>query len=247
MSVNNILDSIYTIPVILDHMDYPTNTTEKILSRLGIDNGDIEELRNIRSLLEYHLKFIEGKADYTLLRKGLSEYFNTYLSGMFDRLGLTDKTGTFLDYCCGQGQYAEQWIKDNPKSTVMLVDKVNETMFTSPVFLQKDFEKDPDWYKNFKNSFDYVLLAEILHCKDDQWQYYLVKSSQAMLKRGGKLIVVENVDYPMAYRISKVKGQEYNVVDIHKIHDMFHYDQTWKTGNKRLCINQHHIYVYEKI
>lgn len=246
MQLKNILDSIYVIPVILDHMDNPRTITKEVLQSMGINEEDIEALRSIKSLLQYHKHIISSdfKPDYPLLRKGLTEYFDRNLKYMFKNSYMTDLNMYVLDYGCGSGQVSKQFLEDNPGSSVMLVDK-----YESPglPIVKIDFEADQNWYQklHLQKTFDMVILSEVLHCKSPIFQDYLIRSSLNMLKPHGKLFIVENIDPCMAYRISKLKQGEYKALHPEDIESLVSEHNT-----RRLTITslqRHIIYIYEKI
>lgn len=243
--MNRIIDSIYLIPVLLDHLDKPTANTRAILKANNIDSMDIIEARKIRTLLEYHLHIIQNnyQPNYPLLRQGLREYFNEYLYKIFNQLDIRNKTWYMLDYGAGSGQMSQQFLKTNPDSQVLQVDK--EIIDDSLPSLCVDFEADPKWYHGFKDTFDLVVVSELLHCKTLNWQEYIIKSSIAMLKPGGRLIIVENIDHTMEYRISKIKTTPHPVVMWPLIRKLM---KPYKVKLiKQIHINQHYIYYYEKI
>lgn len=243
MKLERLLDSIYLIPVILDHMDKPCTNTRAILRANDISDEQVAELHKIRHLLEYHKQVVQNKysGNYPLLRQGLREYYETYLSSMFKAVGLTSCRLFGLDYGCGDGQVAEQFLEDNPESEIVLLDK-------EPVFNQKsltiDFEKEPNWWSNYIGAFSLVILSEVLHCKAPIAQHYLIDSSHNVLADHGFLLISENIDHCMEYRISKIKKKSYPVVDSYEIAQL-----TYKKFEliKETQINNHKIYLYEKI
>lgn len=245
MTLNNILDSIYIIPVLLDHFEKPTENTRSILNKHGITDDIIQETHNIRHLLKYHLEMIRNNyyTNYPLLRQGLKEYFQEHLSGIWHRLGFVDKEWLMFDYGCGQGYYSEAFMEANPRSEVICVDK-DITTNVADGMLRVDFEVDKEWYRGHIGTADLVLLSEVLHCKTLRWQDYLVDSSYQLLKPGGLLVINENDDACMEYRITKLKHQEMPLVNFARVKlltenkfELINFDN----------INQHFIYVYKKI
>jgi SAM-dependent methyltransferase len=248
MTTKELLDSIYLIPAILDHMKNPTSETAYLLGKNGIGKAGLEEARKVEDLLRYHLKMVKTDfaPDYPSLRVGLKQYFDTYLSAIWQKLGIVDTDKRLLDYGAGSGQYSDQFLADNMTGEVMMVDKEQ----IRQEIVQIDFELDVSWYENYKASFDIVLLAEVLHCKDKKTQEYLTQTSRLLLKDNGLLIIVENVDYAMAYRISKIKGSPYPVLDEKAITSLMEPLAALDAGKLKLMstteIQQHKIYVYEK-
>lgn len=244
MKPEQILDSMYIIPVLLDHFDNPTDLTTQILGDNGIFDEQIEQMRQVRHMLEYHRwSVVSGYApNYPLLRIGLKQYYATFLKTMFTDIGFYNKRIMALDYGCGTGQVADQFLFDNPESEIILMDKENQT---NKKIIQVDFEREPTWYQPYAHYFNLVILSEVLHCKTPIFQEYLIKSSTNMLKRGGHILIVENVDFCMAYRISKIKQGSYKVLNADDIKKL--------TANYPLKlvkvknIQRHKIYLYEKI
>lgn len=240
-SISDIIQGAYLLPVLLSHWDSPTPETTKILKDV-----DISEMYKLRDLIKYHAYFLRtGIENYPLLRKGLDQYFNIFLCEIFNILDINRKELYMLDYGAGNGEYSKQFIFDNPKSQVLAVDKSFNTSVGRRIsYLNMDFELYPDWYNAYYNTFDVVLMSELLHCKNFKGQEYLIHSAQMMLKKGGILIINENIDYEMAWRISKLKGYNRPVVDEKRIVELTK-DRFQRKQYE--IINQHHVYVYERI
>jgi SAM-dependent methyltransferase len=143
--------------------------------------------------------------EYTLLRNGLGSYFKTYLSNLFDLLGYQNKEWKVLDYAGGNGNYSEQFLKTNPHSHCTVLDRKQDCDPTlSLSFFPCDFELEEksegyagkDWHLEHENTYDLVILSEILHCKNEEFQEYLMQSSLDVLKEGGKILVVEKEPTP---------------------------------------------------
>jgi len=243
MKLERLLDSIYLIPAILDHMDKPCSNTREILRANDISDEQVAELHKIRHLLEYHKQVVQNKfsGNYPLLRLGLREYYQTYLSSMFKEIGLVGCKLFALDYGCGDGQVADQFLEDNPRSEIMLLDK--EPILNRKSFVL-DFEKEPNWWSNYVGAFSLVILSEVLHCKAPIAQHYLVDSSYNLLAERGLLLISENIDHCMEYRIGKIKRDNYPVVDSYEIGQLTH--RKFELI-KQVQINNHKIYLYEKI
>lgn len=241
-NIQKILDSIYLIPILIDHIKQPTSNTTKFLATQGIDAQDVENCKQLLPLLEYHQFAVQNsfKPNYPLLRDGLEVYFQKYLSDFIRLIGLVNRRDNVLDYGCGMGQIGRKIKELNPDANVLMVDREKFADDIMPV----DFEADPSWYTPLEDSMDYIILSEVLHCKDIKGQEYLIKSSHKMLKSLGVLVIIENVDYAMAYRISKIKGKEFNVVDDAQIKYLTdYYFRKLHTFN----INRHNIYLYAKV
>lgn len=248
MNFKQLSDSIYLIPVLLDHFKKPTKLTATVLSKVfELSEKDIQELRKVDKLLQYHMKTIQAwQPDYPLLRQGLTQYFNLYLRKIFQKIELVNNKWSVLDYGCGSGQIGLQFKEDNPLSQVLFLDReINSNIKTNDLLIYKeiDFERTPNWYKTFTTAFDCVIMSELLHCKTAKGQQYLVRSSYDVLKPKGAFIVIENIDYCMAYRIHKLKKEKVDVVTPLEL-------QKLVLGKFRLKkhtnIHQHQIYVYEK-
>lgn len=244
MTTKQILDSIYLIPVILDHLEDKNNkeTTQNILDEFKITDKQLKELEKIKDLLCYHRDTIVSgfSGNYPLLRKGLKQYWNLYLSTFFNKLDMVGESNVFLDYACGDGQVGRKYKELNPLSKIIYVDR-KAIDNSSPAV---DFEHDPNWYIALFESVDIVLLSEVLHCKDDYWQNYLIKSSHSMLVPGGKLIVIENEDYCMEYRINKIKKSNVKVITKSTLVKLT--EKLFKI-KKRVKIQSHTAYVFTKI
>lgn len=245
MTINQLLDSIYLIPALLDHLDNPTDNTHQILQNNGINNDLVIQAGDIRHLLEYHKWIVQNnfRPNYTLLREGLAEYFEHYQSNLFKDFDIVGKAWMFLDYGCGEGRKTKQFLIDNPESSAVMVDKVND--HNQKNMLEVDFEKNPYWFQGYIDMFDLILLSEVLHCKKPIIQEYLLISSLKMLKTGGKLLIVENVDHCMEYRISKIKGQAMPLVTVQAVFSLM---KPLGVTLSDIKYNQNHIsYLYEKI
>lgn len=249
MNFKQLTDSIYIIPVLLDHLANPTPLTQTILRENGINWVDIDEFRKVEKLLRYHYQTVQTwKPDYTLLKQGLAQYFDEYLNHVFKMLGIVNEVWTVLDYGCGAGHLGLQFKRDNPLSDVFFLDRESEMPiknFMGSRFISEDFEKSPNWYKfGYINSFNCALMSELLHCKDMKGQQYLVKSVHKILKPGGTFIIIENLDYCMEYRMKRLKQQDVSVVNPSYLACLLMNKFVIKN---RIEILNHQIYVYEKI
>lgn len=237
-NINKVFDSIYLIPALLDHLEKPTVNTAAILEENGIN---AEDFRELKSMLVYHFQAVRNGyvADYELLRDGLAEYFAAHLSTIFQKLGTVNQKGFVLDYGCGSGQVSDQFKLDNPATEIYKVDK-----FDGPGITVVDFEEDPSWHRGFIEHFDTIILSEVLHCKPYLTQMYLVQSSYRMLVPDGQLIIIENMDYAMAYRISKIKGSNHEVV---KPSDIYNLALPMFKVKNQIRINKHIAYDLRKV
>jgi SAM-dependent methyltransferase len=247
MNIKQLTDSIYFLPVVIDHIQSPSELTTVILAENGITDENIEEYKKVSNLLMYHLHCIQSnwKPNYHLLRVGLQEYFCNYLSNVFKELNIVDKAWKVLDYGCGSGQLGMQFEQDNPESRVMYLDRTKEDNIDEERFILCDFERYPDWYRGCKNEFDCVLMSELLHCKNTEGQHYLVNSAHNILKPGGFLIIIENIDYCMAYRMNKFKKE--TVLNVVAAEQVDFLTSTFFVLQKETIILNHKIYIYEKI
>lgn len=247
MNIKQLTDSIYLLPIVIDHIQNPSELTATILKENSVTNEDIEEYKKVNNLLLYHLHCIQSnwKSNYHLLRVGLQEYFCNYLSNVFKELNIVDKAWKVLDYGCGSGQLGMQFEQDNPESRVMYLDRTREDGIDKKRFILCDFERYPDWYKGCKGEFDCVLMSELLHCKTIEGQHYLVNSAHNILKPGGFLIIIENIDYCMAYRMNRLKKEaKLNVVTAERVGFL---TAAFFVLLKETTILNHKIYIYEKI
>lgn len=244
LSIDDIVSRFYLLPVILDHFDNPTEESEKIIKEAGIT--DLSTLYRQRSLLQYHLYYISTRNEnYPLLREGLDQYFDEHLSDVFKNIGLKGHVAYMLDYGAGDGKYAKQFMIDNPYSQVLCVDRYQINNLPKGVkSIGVDFEKVPDWYHSWRNTFNVVFMSELMHCKDEKGQKYLIDTSYAMLQENGLLIIHENMDYEMQWRISKIKGKSMPIVNKATIDKFIHMKFVFK---EQRTINQHTAYVYAKI
>lgn len=253
-SLNAIINSVYVIPILLEYFTMNPGEPEevgepylRVFAELGISLNDLEVLRSLTPLLQYHLYQVKSdfKPNYELLVKGLRKYFDNVLIKMWEDLGLTGMKGkTLLDYGAGSGYYSEAFLAHNPGCHAFRLDRHHEV--EDEYHVAVDFEKVPDWYTRFPASFDYVLLSEILHCKDRPMREYLIKSSMATLKKGGLLIINENQDPFMNYRLKKLTDGKGGMVTDAEIHRL-----AIEHGNlgikHRNVYNYHHVYAYERV
>lgn len=237
MTIHNIMDSPYIIPVIFDHLENPTSTTHAIIRENKILDSTIEQFKKLSALMKYHEN---RKEDYPLLQYGLKAYFETNLSSVFRELGIVAQDISMLDYGAGSGVVSEQFKKDNPMSFVTMVDKVSYCKGT----LLYDFEKEPDWYVQYEKYFDLVILSEVLHCKTDKVQEYLIDSSHSMLNDKGKLLIIENIDHCMAWRIGKLKNGHYPIVGPGRVSELTIPRNFIITNNIKL--GRHIAYLFQK-
>ena len=245
MKVKNLLDSIYLIPVLLEHYKSPSAQTAAILKDNDIDP---EEFRDLQHLLQYHRDFIcSGVQNYLLLRIGLSEYFDKYLSEVWSKLEIVDKQLMLLDYASGNGQYSDKFLEMNPDSCAICIDKdhIGAKVKRNKFLHNVNFEYQPDWWYGYKDQIDIVLMSELLHCKEPKDYVYLLSSANNLLKPTGKLILIENNDNCMAYRISKLKGRHIPLPDMAKVNKIT--EGFGLQCIKLINIKNHWIYVFEKI
>lgn len=206
--INQNVNSSYLIPVLLKVLN-GSNDSElwDMLKEFDITPKNINQYNDIKHLLEYHYRFIgnhfykdhvikDKSFMYDLLRDGLNEYYHAFLKDFWPTIGITDKAYNLLDYGCGDGQYSFHFKYHNPQGSFRLIDKA----------LGIDFIKDPEWYKkdNYPYKYDVILLSEILHCKGEKWQDYLINSSIDLLKPNGCIIINENIDPFMNYRLKNL-------------------------------------------
>lgn len=256
MDIKQLMDSVYLLPALLKYM---ANTTDKsakrFLEEYDISDNNIAEFEKIKTLLQYHLAAavklsypIALNPTYNLLRNGLESYFHYYLSHMFRAAGLINKVWSVLDYGCGAGQIGKQFKIDNPLSDVFYLDREKPLDIEDNRFLKIDFERYPEWYYGSEKFFDCVIMSELLHCKNTPGQHHLINSAHKILKNEGKLIIVENIDFCMAFRINQLKDSaSYASYDIVTADKLKYLTDTYFSKLQVLTIQNHNIYVYEKI
>ena len=234
MESNKVINSAYLIPAILAKLEGTEN--ENVDLMLKEFNVDAEDYRDLYSLLNYHLQVVKTdfNADYPLLRKGLTEYFEKYLSDFWKVVGIEGTRLRLLDYACGDGAYSDKFIEANPEGITYRVDRQ----------FGIDFEATPLWYQRESFEVDIVLLSEILHCKSIKWQEYLIVSSLACLVPGGCIIINENIDPFMGYRLNHLTDHGNMLTENDIIQLMLEYDVKLKSIT---TINNHKQYTYEKI
>lgn len=205
-----------------------------IIKALGLSKKDVENIRKFSNFMTYNLQFARyGVGDYNDLRAGLQENFNVYLKDIFKKIKVTNRTGNFLDFGAGSGIYSRFFKLSNPKSKIFKLDRHSG--------MKIDFEQNPAWYIDYIEKFDTVLLSEILHCKGPAGRRNIIHSIYKVLKPGGLVIVNENEDIFMKYRLSKVsKGKMLSIAEIHSLMAGFKFI-------RKVKIHNHNVMLYEKI
>jgi hypothetical protein len=234
MTKTEVLNSIYIIPALLGYF----RGEEGCLELLKSYDVNPEEYRDLGSLLQYHHEIIrkDFEPNYPLLRKGLTEYFNEFLWDFWSILGITGTNYKMLDYAGGEGIYSDTFDILNPEGDSTLLDRKHG--------LAVDFQKTPNWWPEYEQSFDIVLLSEILHCKSAFWRDYLVSSSCMLLKSGGRLIINENVDPAMGWRLNRLS--EGGLMTESDIIGLMSGNVDFKLVDIK-TIEKHKIYIYEKV
>ena len=237
MKKSEVINSIYLVPALIEYMNgNKSDHIEQIIESYGIN--DIGQYQNLKPLLEYHLHIVQSgfKPDYNLLRAGLTEYYLEFLYKFWEIIGIVDTDYKLLDYGGGDGVYSNSFTSYNPHGEKTLLDRNRG--------LNIDFEKNPDWYKEYKDKFGLVLLSEILHCKGHDWQKYLISSSDYMLYEGGKIIINENLDPAMGWRLNEMtkEGAMMTESDIIQLMNGYNY----KLLDIKTIVN-HKVYIYEKL
>lgn len=247
IDIEKMLRLPYVLPIILAHLEKQEEWHYYFFRELGISAFDLRQFKKVESLVKYHVKSAEENGDYGLLRQGLAEYFREYLTGIWQMVSLVDTDKSLLDYGCGAGEYSRQWLLDNPRGSAVLVDKApyyGKELFKGAEYKQVDFLKDKGWFSQFFWQFDVVLLAEVLHCKEDADREYLWKSARLMLKTGGSMVIIENVDWAMQLRLSR-NGGGGQVLTPEMIKAMIPSEYFILRSIHK--INSHYIYRYDKL
>lgn len=220
--------------------------TTRIIGEYSID---LREARDNKTLLEYHYNVIyQGWHNagnyYADLRKGLKEYFEKYLTEGY--LRLTDRMApteliNVLDFGAGEGHVASWFKRRFPHSNVMTLDRPG-----TKSDIEIDFEENPDFYVHkYEDTFSVIILSEVLHCKSILTNRYILDTCNKMLTKKGKLIIVEPIDFVMAYRIGKIKDdRERHILDEWHIQEMM--PLTYQKVNQ-IQIQKHKFYVYAKV
>lgn len=236
MNTYQILNSCYIYPLLWSGISGDKKALAALKS-LGVSVNQVEKMRRMRSLMSYHnLPNNRKKRCYNMLRDGLREYFREELRAFWKKAGITKKIGwLMLDYGCGSGSYSYAFKAANPKSTTLLVDRQGGD-------INIDFQQNPGWYGELVNSVNVVLLSEVLHCKNQQWRDYLITSSYQMLKKNGLLVINENDDLIMAWRLESLSSGG----DALSKKDILTLTRSKFTLEKHEQLNRHHIYVLRK-
>ena len=211
-TVDTVIEQAYLLPALIEYFSLgedspvPVHLERVFELSFGVGKAYIPKLRELKQyqdLLRYHWGFLKeqgkvfGNNNYDTLRKGLSAYFDKNLSHIFTELELVGTSYRFLDYGSGGGQYARKFKELNPNATVTTVDRKDAD-------INIDFESFPSWYEQITKKYDIVLLSEVLHCKDSATRNYLLKSSLELLNDNGQIIVVENVQAGLDWRLREL-------------------------------------------
>lgn len=203
-----------------------TDLEAECLLDLGIKPYTLEAAKGIKDLFHYNHSFQGNCESYALLRKGLSQYYEHQIKSKFwNALGVEKKKIHLCDLGAGAGQYSADFLELNPESMVTLVDRTgvmsHDLSKQDPrmAHFQVDWEEDEDWWSNFVNTFDIVLMSEILHQKSHGDRDKLARTARLISKPNGKVIVHESNDPFLAYRLHQLTmdGDRMNVQDVIKI------------------------------
>jgi len=143
-----VIDSSYVVPALLEYSE--GNRSEYILLILEQYGINPEDYSGLTNLLDYNSEVITSGfiPNYELLRKGLVEHFDYFLSDFWKSLSLKLDKPLLLDYCGGKGQYSKAFEKFYKNGKAILLDR--------EYGLKIDFEKDPGWYVNQKEKYDII-------------------------------------------------------------------------------------------
>ena len=254
INIYNLLNSIWIVPAVLvgikneiwkDINNDRKRTLINIWKELKLidDVGNLTEVGNkiieiqdlllyFCNILPYHLdddlKNIKKikPSEYSLLRSGLQEYFNTFLSDIFIELNYKNNNWSVLDYGGGNGQYSIEFLKSNPNSKCLILDRVQQFKNTENLmFHELDFqENNINWWKEYSRKFDLVILSELLHCKNETWREYIINSSYEIINDSGRILICEK--YPTPYFQWRLdlftdKGECIEVEDMRKLISKF--------------------------
>ena len=228
MNVIEITNSIFILPAIKagireriwdNDVDKRLKPIQEIWRNLGlIDNNNKltergQQVYDLIPLIDYYISLKDDffnfsihddyKIDnnqYNLLREGLEGYHKYYNSNLFEYLDLVNKEWNVLDYGGGTGQYLLDFIKYNPRSKGLLIDrnKIDKEEFEDKILSKAiDFEADLHWYEQHEEKFNLIILSEVLHCKGKLMQEYIIDSCWTMLKPNGFLLINEVIPNPI--------------------------------------------------
>lgn len=223
-NIYNLLNTLWVLPAILvgiNNKVWNNNSTRSkpikdiwkeynLLDKYGLTKEG-KQIIKLKELIEYLIRIVPyhikddftkqtkiNSDEYVLLRKGLGEYFKLYLYDIFDLLNYKNKKWNILDYAGGNAQYSKEFLKSNPLSNALIVDRTKNFKEKYNLKFEKiNFEENEQWWTQYKNKFNLIILSEILHCKNKYYQDYLIKSSVNMLKNKGSLVICEK--YPTPY------------------------------------------------
>ena len=196
------------------------------LNDLGINEKLLSELKKIEALFHYNHAFQCNREYYSLLRDGLSQYYNKEIRSRFwEALKIENKKIHLCDLGAGAGQYSNDFLSLNPESLVTLVDRTgvmsHDLSKQDPrmAHFEVDWEENGEWWGNFINTFDVVLMSEILHQKSSDDRDNLVMAAKMISKPNGKIVVHESNDPFLAFRLHQLTmdGDRMNIQDVRDV------------------------------
>ena len=251
MNTIEILNSLFILPAIKsgireriwdNEIDEKLKPIQKIWQDLElIDNNNKltdkgYEVYDLIPLIDYYLSlkddffnfsiydnYTASNDQYNLLREGLQVFHKHYNSNLFEYLDLTNKEWNVLDYGGGTGQYLIDFIKQNPRSKGLLIDRniVDRDGFENKIISKAiDFENNLEWYEEYEEKFNLIVLSEVLHCKNKLMREYLIDTCWTMLKQNGLLLINEIIPCPIFdWRMSMYTngGRSISIEDIREL------------------------------
>ena len=279
MNIKEILNSIFIFPAIKagfreriweENIDKKLIPVKEIWRELGLlDKNKLsqkgEQLYDILPLIDYYLSLKDDffnfsihddyKTDndqYQLLREGLESFHNNFNSQIFQYFNFRDKEWNVLDYGGGVGQYLIDFIKYNPNSSGLLVDrnKVNREEFNNNIKSKAiNFETDLQWYEEYEDKFNLIILSELLHCKNRLMQEYLIDTCWTMLKPNGILLineVIPNAIFDWRMSMYSNGGKSISIEEIRSLtSDQWEEHRCYKNGTND--INYHYQITFKAI
>jgi len=196
-----------------------------------------------------HNKYEINSVQYEHLRKGLGAFRRNRGFNLFKANEISGESLKVLDYCGGDGQYLVDFLEENPDSTGVLLDRnpaFRREFGEKVTTLSVDFEKEPSWWKPYVSSFDFIILSEVLHCKNKGGRRYLLNTCQRLLKPGGRLFINEIVPDPIFDWRMFMYTQGGKSLSKDDIYELLPWNHKWKFLNKSHRTSYHYNIILEK-
>jgi hypothetical protein len=199
MNFKQIVNLPLVAPMILEYVQTKDERLRKALEEYDLvdDNGLRPIVAENLEMLRYNYEYSMGVKRYDQLRRGLAEHYHNRLDSIWTDLDMIHGDYSLLDFGCGAGQYGKTYKNLNPAAPVDYLDRDIDFGFSV------DFEANPTWYKEFEQEYDYVLVAEVFHCKETSERYKLMTDLLRVAVQG--IVIVETNDPFMDYRLRNEK------------------------------------------